>query len=108
MARYILIDRSSGFIFADTADLPGFDPNAGTPIDAAKALDADIKNEPAEWEETGRYESACGDVFDVWRADINGSEAVPVVQNGQDQEMIDAVERDCRYITSLRRIDLDR
>ena len=34
----------------------------------------------------------------VYRADINGSEAVPGIVDGQDQEMIEAVERDCEFV----------
>lgn len=40
--------------------------------------------------------------YDVYRADINGSDAVPVVQDGQDRETIEAVERDCEYVGFIR------
>lgn len=31
----------------------------------------------------------------VYRADMNGSDAVPTIWDGQDRETIEAVERDC-------------
>lgn len=101
MPRYILIDRESGYIFADTAALHGFCASSGTPADAARALDADLKNEPAAYEETHNRDLFA--IYDVYRADVRGSEAVPVVQDGQSQEIIEAVTRDCDFVTSLKR-----
>jgi hypothetical protein len=34
----------------------------------------------------------------AYRNDINGSEAVGHIRDGQDNEMIEAVERDCQLI----------
>lgn len=101
MARYILIDRASGYIFADTAQLDAFDHSAGTPAEAAQALDAELKNMPADYVVTSRHDDAA--IYDVYRADVRGSDAVPAIHDGQDQEMIEAVERDCDYDCSLRR-----
>lgn len=97
--RYILIDRDSGYIFADTATMPGFGETAA---DAAKALDAELKNAPADYSSVPRRSAAA--VYDVYRADVNGSEAVPVIHDGQDREMIEAVERDCEYVCALARL----
>jgi hypothetical protein len=33
----------------------------------------------------------------IYRADINGSDALPVVTDGKNPETIDAVHRDCRF-----------
>ena len=33
----------------------------------------------------------------IYRADIKGSDALPVVTDGKNQETIDAVHRDCRF-----------
>ena len=34
--------------------------------------------------------------------DINGSEAVAVVHDGQDHEAIEAVERDCDHVCTIK------
>lgn len=109
MTRYILIDRNSGYIWGDTA---GYGPDRSphweewTPIHAARVLDLEtnfmVDGDPQiEYEETPRSQSDA--TYDVYRADIGGSDAVPIVTDGQDQQMIEAVERDCRFVTSVRR-----
>lgn len=96
MARYILIDNNSGYIFGDSADLDGriFE---GSALEFAKALDEHIGGEPREYVEHRAYPSTTASGYHVYRADVNGSDAVTVVWDGQDQETIDAVVRDCRY-----------
>ena len=37
----------------------------------------------------------------VYRADIDGAEAVPVVMDGQDKDTIEAVLRDCRPVCCI-------
>lgn len=97
MARYILIDSNSGYIFGDTADyLGGRDP--GSMSEAARLLDESIGEHGRRYEELSRNPRSTQTGYDVYRADIDGSEAVTVVQDGQDQEMIEAVERDCQYV----------
>ena len=98
MARYILIDNNSGYIWGDSADLEGKIFN-GTPVEFAKALDESIGTYGREYDELSfsQHRSGyCG--YRVYRADVRGSEAVAVVQDGQDQDMIDAVERDCAEV----------
>lgn len=97
MTRYILIDRDSGYIFADTANLAGFDQTNGTPIDAAIALDAELRNDPFDYAETNRRDALAS--YDVYE----GSDAIPVTLDGQSDEVIEAVERECRYVTALVR-----
>jgi len=100
MHRYILIDRHSGYIFGDTADFAAgreFD----TPAEAAAILHETLLDGAVAFE-------ACGDrdehaVYDVYQADINGSDAVGVVHDGQDQETIDAVVAACEHVSTLRR-----
>lgn len=103
MPRYILIDNCSGYIFGDTADYRAGDQSDITPTEAAAALDASIGEHGRSYAEVGRRELASNETgYHVYRADVRGSEAVPVVQDGQDQETIDAVERDCEYVTTIR------
>lgn len=103
MARYILIDNCSGYIWGDSADLDGH-VFTGTPLEYAAALDARIGGaDGREYEEVSRRALASNETgYHVYRADINGSEAVPLVEDGQDQEMIEAVIRDCEYVTTIR------
>lgn len=98
MARYILIDMHSGNIWGDTADLNGRAVDCASIIEAARALDESVGAHGRAYQEGSRADIRSGrDGYVVYRADIDGSEAVPVVQDGQDQETIDAVTRDCRY-----------
>lgn len=118
MARYILIDNASGYIWGDSADLDGkiwngdfinangdLDHDA-SPIGFARALD--LRVDPSgtsgrEYEEVSRHTLAGNETgYHVYRADVGGSEAVAVVQDGQDRDMIEAVERDCQYVTSIK------
>ncbi len=103
MARYILIDNCSGFIFGDTADYAAGDLSEMTPTEAAQRLDASLNEFGHSYEEVGRRALAANETgYHVFRADVGGSDAIAVVQNGQDQDVIDAVERDCEYVTSIR------
>lgn len=102
MARYILIDHYSGYIFADSAEFIGVDPDQEiTPTYAAQYLDETLGNPSHEYELLpSNPRDASG--YDVYRADINGSEAVPAVTDGQDQSVIDAVLRDCEYVGFIK------
>lgn len=113
--RIILIDAHSGFIWGDSADLSGRIFNGDRVLEVMP--DADLSQEE-DWAlafaqaldeslgETGRtYEAEFWRAgqegrsgYYAYRADVGGSEAVPVVQNGQDQAAIEAVERDCEQI----------
>lgn len=95
MARYILIDSNSGYIWGDSADLNG-QIFTGTALEFAKALDESLGEHGRIYEEVSRLDGRSG--YSVYRADINGSDAVAVVWDGQNQETIDAVERDCRHL----------
>ena len=114
MARYILIDRCSGYIFGDTADIGGktlsLDNDDGGIITACRTLDDDISPGTLRDYEVLSHSNpralASNETgYLVYRADINGSEAVPVIQDGQDREMIEAVERDCRLVGVVRITD---
>jgi hypothetical protein len=103
MARYILIDNGSGFIFGDTADFTAGDSSDMTPAEAAERLDYSLGERNRSYEEVGRRTLASNETgYHVYRADVDGAEAVPVVDDGQDQDVIDAVERDCEYVTTIR------
>lgn len=96
MARYILIDSNSGYIFGDSADLNG-KIFVGSPTEYAAALDASIGEHGRTYEMLGDDPRDTGTGYRVYRADINGSDAVTTVCDGQNPDEIAAVERDCRY-----------
>lgn len=106
MARYILIDNCSGYIWGDSADLGG-KIFTGTPMEFAAALDNHIGSPfVRSYEDVSRHALASNETgYHVYRADVDGSEVVAVVQDGQDQEMIETVERDCEYVTTIRCVD---
>jgi hypothetical protein len=92
-------------VWGDSADIDG-KIFVGTPIETAAAIDASLGVHGRSYEEVARRALAsneCG--YHVYRADVNGGEAVPVVQDGLDEETIQAVERDCEYVTSIRCVD---
>ena len=100
MARYIIIDRYSDYIFADTADLDGAARDE-TPIEACQRLDAWVGEDPTEFEYSEQPISETA--YEVYRADLHGSEVVPVIQDGQDHETIAAVKTHCAFLTTVYR-----
>lgn len=94
--RYILIDNYSGFIWGDSADLNG-KIFAGTALEFARALDASLGDHGRTYEEQSRPNASNQTGYHVYRADIDGSDAVMIVHDGQDQATIDAVTESCRY-----------
>lgn len=100
MARYILIDHASGYIFGDTGDLNGAARDE-SPADAARRLDESIGEFGRSYEEERaqyRPDFSNSTAYHVYRADVNGSEAVPLVSDGQSQDEIEQVERLCRKV----------
>ncbi|HRD35078.1 MAG TPA: hypothetical protein PLR02_12565 [Rhodocyclaceae bacterium] len=96
MARYILIDNNSGYIFGDSADFAQCAPDGI--VEAARILDESIGEQGRSYVERNSNPNTTATGYDVYRADINGSEAVPVVQDGQNQDVIDEVVRLCEYV----------
>ena len=95
MARYILIDNHTGYIWGDSADLNGA-IFSGTAVEYARALDESLHDHGRIYNAQSRAEPGQTG-YHVYRADIDGSEAVAVVMDGQSQETIDAVTKSCRY-----------
>lgn len=98
MPRFILIDNNSGYIFGDSADFASGNQSDLTPVEAARLLDESIGEHGREYSELSSQPRDTRTGYAVYRADIDGSEAVPVVYDGQDQETISAVERDCEFV----------
>lgn len=103
MTRYIIIDADTGYIFGDTGDLDG-PARQESPLEAVQRLDAHIGGEPAEYEDksiSGLDHGESG--YYVYRADIDGSEAVGITQDGQDQDVIQAVMDNCDLVAQFYR-----
>ena len=118
MARYILIDNGSGYIYGDSADHEGkiwngdyIDANGDranddTPIGFARALDESLGEHGREYEDVSRSALASNETgYHVYRADVGGSDAVAIIWDGQDRETIESVVQDCEYVTTLRTTD---
>ncbi len=98
MARYILIDNNSGYIWGDSADLNGAIFPTDYPVEYAKALDASLGETDRTYEFSSYNPRSSVSGYHVYRADINGSDAVATVWDGQDQATISAVEASCDYV----------
>lgn len=99
--RIILIDTHTGFIWGDSADHNGGIYN-GTPEEYAAALDESNKDPLENGQQYVWSHSLSGEHgYAVYRADVNGSDAVGVICDGQSLEMIESVERDCQFLGYL-------
>ena len=89
--RLILIDNYSGYIFGEfcSSDYAG-----ACLIDAARATDADNVEYGRTYTVRSRAPRDTRDGYHVYRADVR----VPVITDGQDPEIIGAVERDCEFM----------
>lgn len=108
MFRYIFIDNNSRHIFGDTADFA-----AGQEIDsitdAARLLDESIGEHGHSYQEHDHVKakadaSTSTTGYHVYLAEVCGCEAVPVIKDGQDPEMVEAVESGCEYAGFVERI----
>jgi hypothetical protein len=102
MARYIFIDQNSGYIWGDSADIDG-KIVTGTPVEVVTALDASLEEDPDRFEYWQTYKSDAERTYDVYRADVGGSDAIGPIRDGTDHETIEAVLRNCEYVTSIVR-----
>ncbi|MDO5648835.1 hypothetical protein [Paracoccus sp. (in: a-proteobacteria)] len=93
--EYIIIDIYSGYIFADTRDMAGWE--GGSIVEAVKMMDETIVGAHGRsYQEVSRLDGDSG--YAVYRVDIDGSEAVTVVHDGQDKDTIDAVIENCEFV----------
>ena len=99
MPRFILIDDNSGYIWGDSAEFAAEAKGDLDPITAARLLDESLGEQDREYEEVSRLNGRSG--YRVYRADINGSDAVGPVWDGQSAEEIEAVERDCEHVATV-------
>lgn len=100
MTRYILIDNASGYIWGDSIDAQHaakLTAESG-PLDVARAVDEDMQEFGRTYEETYSRGLASNETgYHVYSAPVD----FPRDYNGQDQAMIEAVER-LPYVTTIR------
>jgi hypothetical protein len=99
MARFILIDNYSDYIFGDSDDLNG-QIFTGTYLEFATALGQSNCDGEYGYEDAP-FPSECDDVgYHVYRV----IDRIPVVTDVTDRETIDAVKRNCEYLGFVRRV----
>ena len=109
--RLILIDNGSGCISGDTADYLADSDEWSDVADerdavrlsllAARLLDQSIGGVSQAYSFLGHDPRDTSMGYHVYQADV-AAEAVPVVWDGQDQAIIDAVSENCSYIGFVR------
>ena len=103
--RYIIIDNNSGYIWGDSADFAAGKDHGDDLCEVARLLDESLGERGRSYELLGSNPRTTITGYDVYRVDIDGSELLPVVEDGQDQETIDLVESEgeyCGFVVSER------
>jgi hypothetical protein len=90
--RYVLIDNYSGYIVRDSADFNG-KVFTGSPVEFAKAVDENSGEHGRAYVETARADNSSVTGYHVYRV----PDAIPVVDDGQDEKTIDAVKAESEY-----------
>ena len=96
MPAYIIQDAYTGYIWGDTRDVSGQVVTVDTPVDACRVIDHHIGERDRKYADVSRLSGDTG--YLVYRVDIDGSEAVVVVHDGQDREAIEAVQNACELV----------
>lgn len=122
MTRLIIQEAHSGFLWADSAlfqpahcadySAGGFDPSGpccdANILAAIRTMQWEIGDLDQQWEIVSRRDArilAGRDGYIVWRADVDGSDAVAAIQDGQDMDTIRAVERGCELVAVVAKCD---
>lgn len=97
MARYILIDNASGYIFGDTDDYaPG---RIDSPMEACETLDREVVQEHGRTYELVSRLASNETGYLVYSGDVD---ATINVENGQDENTIDYVLEHCPLVATIR------
>ena len=91
MTHYVLIDNHSGYVWGEA--------DAADPVDACRAVDAEIGGEPREYEliSSGAHNTTVSG-YHVYAAPSGWRE----IQDGQSQEEIERVQSECRRVCFVR------
>lgn len=94
MPRYILVDHRTGLIWADTADLCGNFVDVPNPVEAARVVDATLRDLGSRYDLVTRLEPhETGYV--VHMGDQHGQFLVPVVRDGRDPARVGEIVAKC-------------
>jgi hypothetical protein len=96
MPAYIIIDAWTGYIWADTRDFSPLLEYGTTPAEACRIMDEGIGTFGQTYREVPRLNADTG--YIIHRADVEGSEAVSIVHDGQSAEEIAAVRKHCPIV----------
>ena len=88
--RMIIVDRSCGYIFADII--------ANTPMQAVKKMDKNFGGFYSKYYQTTAYDNNVS--YDVYKV----GKDFPLVDDGTDQNLIDALDKSGKYIASIASI----
>lgn len=94
MARYIMIDNYTGYIWGDAV--------AETPQDAARKIDEALGEYDRDYSELRIDPRDTSTGYHVYRADVDGAQVPSQIDDGQDGDTIDAVRNSCRYEGYIR------
>lgn len=96
MARYILIDNYTGFIYGYQTNLPNFRRG---PLEFAATIDCDLGISGREYVEVPRLDLAYNETgYHVYEA----PDGLPFWVAGKNKTTIDEVLACCTYLTSIR------
>ena len=95
MGRYIFIDSNSGYIWGDSSEFATEGTNDLTEL--ARMLDESFGEIGRSYITHNNNPQTTTTGYHVYRADVGGSEQVGNIWDGQDQEIIEAVEEFCSY-----------
>lgn len=98
MATYIIINRHSGYIDADSRTIGGQQPTG--PEAALVAFLRDIGYDAQAQDISSAARSDAAAEYDVYRLD--SAEELPIVEDGTRREVIEAVERVSEFCGSYR------
>jgi len=93
--RYIIFDNPTGYIWGDSADFARFGIRA--PVDmleACRLLDESLGEHGRTYEQVDRFDFLNDSGYVVYE----GADRLPIVQDGQNKEEIEAVLRDCQLL----------
>lgn len=103
MATYIIIDTAAGWIWGDSRDFaPG--KEIETPEEACRLLDERIGQDEYAYEtlEDGDFR----DCYEVYRADVDGRDVMPVAQDYEDPATVRAVRDRCVRVARIRSVPI--
>lgn len=98
MATYIIIETTAGWIWGDSRDFAP-DKEVETPEEACRLLDESIGQDEYAYHELD--DGDFRDCYEVYRADVDGQDVMPVPQDYQDPATVQAVRDKCVRVARI-------